>query len=332
MKSFKIVGLIACILMISLFAGNAFAAKKAVVIAGVSEAGVKTVGSYLLIFEGIKEGLATAGIEPEFQYVELDSLKSEEELQAAGEKAVANVLAAKPDVVITLNDNCLKYVGSKIDSVPVVFAWVFDKPQALGMPKDNVTGVLRRSYAADIWGMAHKLIGAKTVSLMSKYSTSMAGVRKYLAAGADKLEAASGVRYKEMHLINTFEEWQSTIENFTEDFIYLADTSRIAKGDTVLSRVELSRWTVDNAKVPVIAATEVDVKGGALYAIVTSENGIGMTAAEVALKILNGTAPKDIPYVKSNKGKLVINVKTAEKYKVEIPYDILSTAGAIYEE
>lgn len=331
MKGFKITGIIACILMVILIAGNALAEKKVVVITGVAEDGVKSIGSYGLINEGLIEGLATAGIEPVFQYIELDSITSEEERLAAGDKAIEKALAAKPDVVITLNDNCLKYVGSRIDSVPVVFAWIFDRPQALGMPKDNTTGVLRRSYAADIWGMANKLLGAKTVSLLSKYSMSMAGVKKYLAAGADKLEAASGVRYKEMYLLDTFDEWKTTVENFTEDFIYLADTSRITDGDKMLGREELTRWTVDNAKKPVIAATEVDVEGGALFAIVTSEKGIGMTAAEVTLKILNGTAPKDIPYVQSTQGKLVVNVKTAEKYKVEIPYDILSTAGAIYE-
>ena len=259
-------------------------------------------------------------------------MPSEEEKHAAGDKAIEKILAAKPDLVITLNDNCLKYVGAKIDGLPVVFAYIFGKPQSLGLPKDNVTGVLRRSYAADIWSMAQKLMGVKTVSLLSKHSMSMAGVRKYLAAGADKLEAASGVRYKEMYLLNTFDEWKSAVENFSEDFIYLADTSRISKGETILPREEITRWTVDNAKVPVIAATEIDVRGGALFAIVTSEHAIGIKAAELADKILNGAAPKDIPYTPSTTGKLVVNVKTAQQYQVEIPYEILSTAGAIYEK
>ena len=135
-----------------------------------------------------------------------------------------------------------------------------------------------------------------------------------------------------MYLVNTFEEWENTVKNFSEDFIYLADTSRIVKGDKEMTRAETTRWTVDNAKLPVIGASEVDVKAGALFSIVTSEKAIGMTAAELAIKVLDGTAPKDIPYVTSTKGKLVVNAKTAQKYKVEIPYDILSTAEAIYEE
>ncbi len=332
MKDLKFVCLMACMLMVTLFAGNALAAKKVLVINGVTEAEAKRIGNYELVYNGIKEGLATVGIEPEFQYIELDSYKSDEEKNAAGDKAIETALAAKPDLIITLNDNCLKYVGSRIDSVPVVFAYIFGKPETLGMPKDNATGVLRRSYAVDIWGTAHKLLGAKTVALMSKDGMSMRGVRKYLTAMADKLEAGSGVRYKEMYLLNTFEEWKAAVDSFPEDFIYLADTSRITEGDKVLSREEITRWTVDNAKVPVIAATEADVKAGALFAIVTSEHAIGLAAAELAVKVLNGTAPKDIPYFSSTNGKLVVNVKTAQTSKVEIPYEILSSAEAIYEE
>ena len=117
----------------------------------------------------------------------------------------------------------------KIGDIPVVFTYIFATPDSFGLPKANVTGVLRSSYAADIWGLANKLLGVKTVGVMSKKTTSMEGAKKYLTAGADKLEAASGVRFKEMNLIDTFEEWEKIIKTFPEDLVYLADTSRITK-------------------------------------------------------------------------------------------------------
>lgn len=95
-------------------------------------------------------------------------------------------------------------------------------------------------------------------------------------------------------------------------------------------REELTRWTVDNAKVPVIAAAEADVEGGALLAVVTSEKTIGKMAAETALEILNGASPGQ-EYKQSKKGKLVINAKTAQKYKLDIPYEILSSADRVIE-
>ena len=112
--------------------------------------------------------------------------------------------------------------------------------------------------------------------------------------------------------------------------IYLADTSRIVKDGKEMTRQELVGWTVENAKKPVFAATESDVEAGALLAIVTSEPAMGAMTAETAIEILNGAAPAQV-YKQSKKGKLVINAKTAQKYKVDIPYDILSTAEKIYE-
>ncbi|MBU1169848.1 MAG: hypothetical protein KKD44_09835 [Proteobacteria bacterium] len=329
MKAMKFVCIVLCVAGM-IFCSTAWAAKTVVVISGVSKESAIKVG-YGQVFEGIKEGFKPAGIEPVFQWVELDTLATEELKAVAGAKALAEVRKLKPDLIVTLNDDCLKYVGTKVDDLPVVFAWIFGHPQTLGLPKANITGVTRGSYAVDTWIMAKQLTGAKTVALLSKDSNSMAGVKQYLAAGADKLEAASGVRYKDMYLLNTFAEWEKAVNDFAYDFIYLADTSRIIKDGKELTRAETVGWTVEHAKVPVIAASETDVEAGALYAIVTSERTIGNMAAESAIKILNGAKLADVPYVTTTKGKLVINVKTANKYKIEIPYDILSSAEKIYE-
>ncbi|MCJ8502719.1 ABC transporter substrate-binding protein [Desulfatitalea alkaliphila] len=330
MNTKRIVLCLICLIVISLTAGQALAAAKVAVISGVSKASAPGIG-YDLVYEGINKVFQSAGIVPDYHWVELDSLETPEAKTAAGAAALEKVRANNPDLIITLNDDCIRHIGLQVDDIPVVFAWVFGTPDTLGLPKANVTGVLRRSYAVDIWVMAKSLLNVETVALISKQSNSMAGVKRYLVAGADKLAEATGVRFMDMFLVDTFEEWSGVVNNFPADFIYLADTSRIAKGDKVFSRSEMTRWTVDNAKVPVIAASEGDVEAGALFSIVTSEVGIGENAAEVALKILDGTAPADIPYVSSARGKLVINAATAEKMGVTIPYDILSTAEAIYE-
>jgi hypothetical protein len=198
------------------------------------------------------------------------------------------------------------------------------------MPKDNVTGIIRASYAADIWRLGNKLLGIKTVGMISKDSPSMQGIKGILNGRAPFIEKEVGVLYKDMILCDTFEQWQQAVITFPYELIYLADTSRIVKEGKELTRHELVAWTVDNTKVPVVAATDADVEGGALFAIVTSEKAMGAMAAESAKEILNGAAPTQV-YKQSKKGKLLINAKTAKKYKVEVPYDILSTAEKIYE-
>jgi ABC-type uncharacterized transport system substrate-binding protein len=319
------------LLSITPMSGMAVAAKKVIVISGISETNARSVETYLLVHEGIREGLMMQGIKPEFQYVELEAMATDALKTAAGVTAIATAKASHPDLIITLDDDCLRFIGSRIDDLPVVFAFVWGQPETLGLPKPNVTGIIRRSYAADTWAMARQLTGATTVALISKKNVPMEGVKLYLTAGADHLEKVSGVRFKDMFLVDTFSEWEQHVKNFQAGFIYLGDTSRIKKDGHEMKPEELIQWTVANATVPVVGADVKTTEAGALFSIVTSEKAIGLSAAETALKILGGTEPSSIPYVSSSTGKLVVNAKTAQKYKIDIPYEVLYTAEKIYE-
>lgn len=333
MKRISIIGMINLLFLI-LIGGNLMAAdlsgKKVVVISGVSEESSGNILGYKFIYDGINEVLKPAGITPVYQWVEMDTLPSDEAKTAAADEAIAKARAVKPDLIVTLNDDALKFIGARIDDIPVIFSWVFGAPSSLGMPKDNVTGIIRKSYAVDIWRMAKRLMEVETVGMLSKYSLTVEGVKKTLLAKADLLEKASGVRFKDMIMCNTFDEWQKAVKEFPYDLLYLADTSRITKDGKAMNSADLTAWTVANAKVPVIAAAEKDVAAGALYSIVTSENGIGKMVAETAIGILNGGEVNQA-YQASKKGKFVVNLKTAVQKKTEIPYEILATADKVYE-
>jgi putative tryptophan/tyrosine transport system substrate-binding protein len=326
----RIIFVLLCMSFVLIFTGPALADKKVLVLLGASPENA-TLGGYEMIYEGIHSILKPAGIVPQFLWVDLDSLTSAEQKLATSTAAIPKIRAMNPDLIIAVNDDCVVFFGQQIDDIPMVFTYVFAAPASMGLPKVNITGVLRRSYAVDIWAMAKKLLNVNTVEMISKNSSAMEGVKHYITAGADQLAAASGVKFLDMHLVDTFTEWQDRVKNISADFIYLADTSRISQDDKMVTRTEISRWTASNAKVPVIAATEEDVAAGALFSIVTSEEAQGAHAAEIALRILNGAAPSDIPYETSVKGKLVINAATAQKMKVDIPYEILSSAEAIFE-
>ncbi|MBI5897477.1 MAG: hypothetical protein HZB24_16200, partial [Desulfobacterales bacterium] len=317
----------------ALVGNGAFAAdlsgKKVVVVSSVHENKAAETG-YFLVRDGINAAFKPVGINPIYQWADMTYLTTDEAKAKAGEAAIAKARTEKPDLIIVVGDDALKFVGAPIDDLPIVFAYIWGAPSALGMPRENVTGIVRASYAGDIWRLANKLLGVKTVGMISKGSAAMEGIKRILEGRAPFLEKESGVLYKDMILCDTFQDWEKAVNTFSYDFIYLADTSRITKNGKELPRQEVVRWTVDNAKVPVIAAADSDVEAGALFSIVTSEHANGQMAAETALEILNGAPPSQV-YKQSKKGKMLINAKTAQKYKVEIPYDILSTAEKIYE-
>jgi len=320
-----------CLAVSMLWTGTALAAGKVVVVTGASKQDAKDVGTYQPVYDGIKEALAQRDTEIVFQYVKLDGAPDEATRVERGREAAKKALAENPDVVMVLNDESVVYVATQIKDTPVVFGYIFSDPEQLGLPQDNVTGVTRRSFAPDIWKLAREVTGAETVGLISKDSRSMAGVKSYILAGADKLEQVSGVRVEDVYLCDTFGEWSGLVNNWEHDLIYLADTSRIEKNGERMDAAELVGWTVENADVPVIGATERDTEAGAMFSIVTSEKQIGWQAGQMSAKILDGTPVSDIPMEAGEKGKLLINGTTVEKMGVDIPYDTLSSAEKIYE-
>ena len=65
------------------------------------------------------------------------------------------------------------------------------------------------------------------------------------------------------------------------------------------------------------------------YAKVAEEQGAW--SAEAALKILDGTAPTDIPVTKNEKGQLFVNTRIAKAMGLELPYQLLDSADQVIE-
>ena len=318
-------------LLVMVLAVPAAAKNKVVIVPGLNEAEAKSVSTYAPFFKGIEDVLSANNTTWEYHYVGLDGALDDTERFAIGKKAISAIKALNPDVIIAVNDNVVKFVATEAGTTPVVAGFFWGSPESLGLPTANITGVARRSFAADIWSMTNQIFGATTVSLLSKNSFSMAQIRTGILGKADVLEKASGVRVKEMYLCDTYDEWKKHVNNWSEDIIYLADASRLMAGDKEIPADEVVRWTVENAKVPVVGANEEAARDGAVLAIVTSEEIWGRQTGEMAVKIINGTPVSEIPVESVVKGKLIINGKTAMDKGIDIPYEIISSADQVYE-
>ena len=320
-----------CLLLLSVFAGNAWCEGKAAIIVGLPETLIKNTPTFGPLFNNLEATLKSNNISWEYFYIALDNEPDDAARMALGKETIKNVKATNPNVIISIFDNVISFVAKQVEDVPVVAGYFFSAPQALGLPTDNITGVARRSFAVDIWSIANQITGAKTVAMISKKNFSMAQVRTGMLAKADELEKISGVRLKEMYLCDTFDEWKKVIENSTDDIIYAVGTTLIMNGDAEMSSAELVQWTVDHAKGIVVGATEDIAKEGALFSVVTSEGIWGRQMGDMVVKIINGTPVSDIPMETVSKGKLVINAKTAMDKNIDIPYEILNSADQVFE-
>jgi putative ABC transport system substrate-binding protein len=84
-------------------------------------------------------------------------------------------------------------------------------------------------------------------------------------------------------------------------------------------------------KWPAISFTTFWVEAGALASYGSNAAAEGVQAARLAVKILRGARPRDLPVEGSNKIELAVNLKTARGLGLTIPRDILARADKVIE-
>ena len=324
-------GIFSFIIFVVIFSGSVFAQGKVTIALGVNENYYSETEMSSEYIDLMKNFFEEAKIPYEIVYSDIEIAPDEPTRAQRGKKAAQQVRQTQPDVIISMGDNVLRQMLLNIDDIPIVGAFFFTSPEALGFPKANATGVTRRSYAEDIWNMAKQLTGAKTIGMLSRDSFAMQGVKKGLMARADTLEQATGVKLTDMYMCETFEDWKKHVLNWKEDLIYIIDTSRLTEGEKTYTSEETVKWTTENSKVPLIAVNEIDTEAGAMFSIVVSNAQWVYQAGQMAVKILSGTPVSEIPMEAVTKGDLLINAKTVQRYNIEMPYEILDTAAKIYE-
>ena len=331
MRKIYIGRLLGVILFSILFVGSVFAQGKVTIVLGVNEnyySDNETASEYI---EVTKKALEAENIAYEIVYSDIELAPDEAERTKKGKETAEKVRQSQPGVIIPMGDNALKQMMLNIDDIPIVGAFFYSPPNALGFPKANATGVMRGSYAEDMWKMANQLTGGKTIGMLSRDSFSMQGVKKAIMARAAALEQASGVKLTDMYMCETFEDWKQKVLNWKEDMMYIIDTSRLTEGEKIYTSQETVKWTIENSKVPVIATNQIDTEAGAVFSIIVSNGQWAYQAVQIADKILSGTPVSDIPVESVSKGDLFINAKTVQRFNIEMPYEILETAAKIYE-
>lgn len=92
----------------------------------------------------------------------------------------------------------------------------------------------------------------------------------------------------------------------------------------------IARKAAEN-NLPVYVFDSDQMPNGGAICLARDYYDAGLEAAEKALKVLNGTSPRDIPFSNTKSEKLMLNPKLVEQYQLIIPDDLKSKA-LIYNE
>lgn len=223
----------------------------------------------------------------------------------------------RPDVVVLSDDDAQQYVGRHLagrERPAVVFCGVNADPRLYDYPASNVTGVLERPHFNESLAFFKRFYpdAEKVVFISDDSSTSRAVIAylKTLPPGA--MEVADYV------MPTTFDAWKSTVEAYGHQVdalvVYTYHTVKAdAQAKTSMTPRDVMAWTAENSRLPIIGLLVFSVDDGSLCGVLESGVEQGQLAGQLAVEILGGKRPADLPIVTGTRGQTMMNLNMAHQ-------------------
>lgn len=246
----------------------------------------------------------------------------EYDIEGKKEKAInvfKELQKKNPDVVITLGEIASVYGKYFLKNIPIVFSMVTD-PDIYGLRGENITGVSRMA-PVDIQLRALKEIIPDVRKVGVIYNPKRTS---RLVESARNIASAIGIELLPAR-VDSREDAPRTFRIFAAQGI---DAFWLIPDPTVVTPqfFKLIRdYTLTNA-IPLLAFSPDFVKAGALLSLSPTYTTIGDQTCRIALKILDGVSPSEIPISYPKAYILSFNLKVAKKIGLES----IATNAVIY--
>ncbi len=273
---------------------------------------------------GAEDIFEERGVEIEKFYLDTKRNTSAEWKEEVAEEAVRKIDDFKPDLVIVFDDNACELVAKEYigESLPFVFCGMNGEPEDYGFPAQNITGVIERHHLEATIELLRRLVpDVEKLAIMSDDSpTSQAFITRVR-------NIIPPVEISEFYTTNDFDAWKAEVNRLQTNVdaigIYVYHTIKENSEEQSLPPEDVLGWTLENSELPGFAFSDFTVRDGVLCGVTVSGYEQGMTAAEIAIRILNGETPADIPIKCPEEGTPMINEIRAEELNIEIPADVL---------
>ncbi len=275
--------------------------------------------------DGIEEGLrSTLGNRCTIEAFYLDTKRNTDEdyAKSTAKKAKQLIDSMQPDVVIASDDNASRYVIEpyyRESDIPFVFCGVNWSAEKYDFPYPNVTGML-------------EIISIDP--LLKVIQTVLPDASSGIFIGGDVPSTRSNYeRYKKSFLsrgiavrdgmVKTFEEWKEKLSDAQEtaDFIILANKAGIVDWDQEAAIAHVQQ----NTRRLTVGHHEFMVNLN-MFSMTKIPREQGEWAAKVAIKILEGSKPSEIPIVANRRWNIYANTGLLKKAGIQLPPNILRKA------
>ena len=251
---------------------------------------------------------------------------------AQGDLSVAQAVARKfvadkVDLILAIATPVAQAVANVTKDIPVVITAVTDPvaaglAQSLELPRGNITGTTDMNPVGLQIELLIKLVpGVKRLGIIYNAGETNSLVQVKLARDvAERLQ---------LQLVETTVSGTNDVMQATQSLMGKVDALYIPTDNTVVSAIQAITGVAAKAQVPVMVCNGELVENGALVALGLDYYQLGRQAGEIAIRVLNGANPGEIPIEGQTEYHLVINGAVADALGIKIPEDILQQAKII---
>lgn len=275
--------------------------------------------------KGFLEALAANG------YAEGKNLEVDFQ-NAQGDQSTLQTIARKfaqekKDLILAIATPSAMAMANETKEIPILITAVTDPVDAklvnsMEKPGTNVTGTTDMNPIKEQLELLKKLVPkAKKVGVIYNSSEPNSQVQVRIV----KKEApALGLEIVEAPITATHEVMQGA-----QSLVGKVDAIYVPTDNTVVSAVAGVIKVGEEHKIPVIAGESNTVESGAVGTIGIDYKKLGYQTGEMAVRIIKGEKPQDMPVEKQKELNIVLNAKAAQAMGVTIPEDLQKQAGKI---
>ncbi len=235
------------------------------------------------------------------------------------------VRSEEPDLLVAISTPALQAALRQASPLPIVFCSVGDGVQAgagesVSNHLPNVTGITTRSPFEPMARLIRQTIpGVRSVGTL--FAPSEVNSELYRAWFEEALQA-EGLTLESVPVNNSAEVAEATSALLKKDIQLVA---QIADNATRPAYAQIVRRAAD-AGLPFFCFDSAGMKDGAALAYARDYYSAGVEAAEVAVRILRGARPADIPFTNTRTEILVINPDVLQQFNLVLPPEFMEKA------
>ncbi|GFN22060.1 MAG: ABC transporter substrate-binding protein [Thermoanaerobacteraceae bacterium] len=235
----------------------------------------------------------------------------------------------KKDLILAIATDSAMAMANETQDIPILITAVTDPVAAklvksLDKPGTNVTGTTDMNPIKEQLELLKQLVpAAERVGVI--YNSSEVNSQVQVAIAKEEA-GALGLTIVEAPVTSTTEVVQAT-----QSLVGRVEAIYVPTDNTVVSAISGVLQVAEEHKIPVLAGESNTVEAGALATIGIDYYKLGQQTGEMALRVLKGEKPQDMPIERQRDLSIVVNAKAAEAFGVTIPEDLKAKADKIIE-